>query len=312
MTTPPTATPPTATPPATTTTTTTAKETAGPRAGATAAVGVRARFCDLLVAEWIKLWSLRSTHWILGGSAPVVVGINANAAWSNADRLSRQFAEQTAPPPGMPEMLFDPLGTAFVDPAWQLLMIVAGSVGAIAVFGEYTSGLIRTTFAAVPARRAVMVARTTVMLAVMLVLGTVVAGASFGVTQAILRDHHGLSLGDPGALRAVVGAALLAPLCALVGMALGALVRHAAGTVVAVVGVLLLLPALFQGETYRWVKEIGNAMPLSAWHALVRNPERVHDVSRYPVSVTEAWIVFGAWSLVAVVVTVTAVHRRDV
>lgn len=302
------------TPPTATTATTTTRKTSGPRAGATAA-GVRARFRDLLVAEWIKLWSLRSTYWILGCSAPAVVGINANAAWSNADRLSRQPAAPTAPPPGMPEkpeMLFDPLGTAFVDPAWQLLMVVAGSVGAIAVFGEYTSGLIRTTFAAVPARRAVMVARTTVMAAVMLVLGTVVAGASFGVTQAILRDHDGLSLGDPGALRAVAGAALLAPLCALVGMALGALVRHAAGTVVAVVGVLLLLPALFQGETYRWVKEIGNAMPLSAWHALVQNPARVHHVSTYPVSVTEAWIVFGAWSLVAVVVTVTVVHRRDV
>ncbi|MGN9792914.1 ABC transporter permease [Streptomyces sp. OZ13] len=294
--------------------TTTAKAVPGPRVFA-AVAEVPARFRDLLVAEWIKLWSLRSTYWVLGGSAPVVVGINVNSAWSNADRLAQQYGRPAAPPPGMPEkpeMLFDPLGTAFVDPAWQLLMVVAGSVGAIAVFGEYTSGLIRTTFAAVPARRAVMAAKATVMTAVMLVLGVVVAGASFGVTQAILRDHHGLSLGDPGALRAVAAAALLAPLCALVGMALGALVRHAAGTVVAVVGVLLLLPALFQGETYRWVKEIGNAMPLSAWQALVRNPERDYSMSKYPVSVTEAWIVFGAWSLLAAIVAVAVVHRRDV
>lgn len=191
-------------------------------------------------------------------------------------------------------------------------MIVAGSVGALAVFGEYTTGLIRTTFAAVPARRAVMSAKAIVMAAVMLVLGTAVAGASFGATQAILRDHHGMSLGDPGALRAVVASALLAPLCALVGMALGALVRHAAGTVVAVVGVLLLLPSLFLGETYRWAKEIGNAMPLTAWRALVENPARDYGAEKYPVSVTEAWTVFGAWSLVAVVVAVAVVHRRDV
>jgi hypothetical protein len=129
-------------------------------------------------------------------------------------------------------------------------MVVTGSVGAIAVSGEYTSGLIRTTFAAVPDRRAMTAAKVTVMAVVMSALGAVVAGTSFGVTQAILRDHRGLSLGAPGALRAVAASALLAPLCALVGMALGAVVRHAAGTVVTVVGVLLLFPTLFHGETH--------------------------------------------------------------
>ncbi|MFF3559479.1 ABC transporter permease [Streptomyces sp. NPDC002574] len=292
----------------------TAQTVAEPTAYATA-LDSPARFRHLLIAEWIKLWSLRSTYWVLGCGPLAVIGINVNSALSNADRLAHQPELPPVPSPGLhevPRMFFDPLSSAFVDPAWQLLMVIAGSVGAIAVFGEYTSGLIRTTFAAVPARRAVMTAKVTVMAAVMLVLGTITAGASFGVTQAILQDHHGMSIGDPGALRAVAASALLAPLCALVGMALGALIRHAAGTVVAVVGVLLLLPALFTGETYRWVKETGNAMPLSAWGALVQNPGRDYIVAKYPVSVTEAWIVFGVWSLVAAAVAVVVVHRRDV
>ncbi|MFC9244859.1 ABC transporter permease subunit [Streptomyces sp. NPDC057136] len=280
----------------------------------TPALDSPARFRDLLTAEWIKLWSLRSTYWVLGIGPLAVLGINVNSALSNADRLAHQPELPPPPPPGFPAkpaMLFDAMSTAFVDPAWQLLMVLAGTVGALAVFGEYTTGLIRTTFAAVPARRAVVAAKVSVLAVVMLVLGTVVAGASFGVTQAILRDHHGLSIGDPGALRAVVASALLAPVCALVGMAFGALVRHAAGAVVAVVGVLLLLPALFQGETYRWVKEIGNAMPLTSWQALVQNPARDYNPDTYPVPVTEAWIVFGSWSFVAVIVAVAVVHRRD-
>ncbi|MFE7328508.1 ABC transporter permease [Streptomyces sp. NPDC057565] len=292
----------------------TAQTVAEPKAYATA-LDSPTRFHHLLIAEWIKLWSLCSTYWVLGIGSLAVIGINVNSALSNADRLAHQPELPPAPPPGRPElpqMLFDPLASAFVDPAWQLLMVIAGSVGAIAVFGEYTSGQIRTTFAAVPARRAVMTAKAAVMAAVMLVLGTVIAGASFGVTQAILQDHHGMSIGDPGALRAVAASALLAPLCALVGMALGALIRHAAGTVVAVVGALLLLPTLFMGETYRWVKEIGNAMPLTAWRALVQNPGRDYSVDKYPVSVTEGWIVFGAWSLVAAAVAVAVVHHRDV
>ncbi|MFG2498812.1 ABC transporter permease [Streptomyces sp. NPDC048441] len=268
----------------------------------------RARFRDLIAAEWIKLWSLRSTYWVLGVGALVVIGINMNSAWSNADRL----AHLPPPPDGLePHMRFDPLHTAFVDPAWQIFMVIAGSAGAISVFGEYTSGLARTTFAAVPDRRAVVAAKVAVVASVMLVLGTVVSGVSFGATQAILREYGGLSLGDPGALRAVAAAALLAPVCALVGMAVGALVRHATGTIVTTLVTLLLLPALFQGETYRWVKEIGNAMPLTAWQALVENPSMGFPQSKYPVSITEAWIVLAVWPLVAAVVTAVTVRRRD-
>ncbi|MEU5980200.1 ABC transporter permease [Streptomyces sp. NPDC047315] len=269
------------------------------------------RLRQLVAAEWSKLWSLRSTAWVLGVGALTVLGINVNAAVSNADRLARQ-----PPPPSgssvLPEMVFDPLHTAFVEPAWQLLIVLTAAVGGAVVFGEYASGLIRTTFAAVPDRRALVAAKVVVVSAVMLVFGAVVSGASFGITQGVLRDHGGLSPGDPGALRAVAAGALLAPVCALVGMAVGAVVRHPAASVGAVVAVLVLLPALFQGERHRWVKEIGNAMPLSAWRRLVVNPERTHGLGKYPLTVAEAWIVYGAWAVVAVAVAVWVVGRRDV
>ncbi|MET9297267.1 ABC transporter permease [Streptomyces sp. NPDC003077] len=277
-------------------------------------VPATARFRHLLAAEWIKLWSLRSTYLVLAGGALAVIGINVNSAVSNAAHLSEQAASPSEPPgiPDLPEYAFDALHTAFVDPAWQLLMIIAATVGAIAVFGEYTSGLIRTTFAAVPDRRAVVAAKATVVSAVMLALGTFVSGTSFGVTQAVLREHGGLSLGDPGALRAVTASALIAPLCALVGMAVGALIRHAAGSIVAVIALLLLIPTLLQGDRFRWVKEIGNAMPLSAWRWLVTNPARAHAPGPYPPTTTGAWLVYGGWAVVAVAVAMIVVRRRDV
>lgn len=268
----------------------------------------RARFRHLLAAEWIKLWSLRSTYWVLAGGALAVTGINVNSALTNLDWLSHQ------PPPRVevdPRMQFDALSSAFVDPAWQILMVVAGSVGALAVFGEYTSGLIRTTFTAVPDRRAVMLAKAVVVTAVMSALGAAVSVASFGVTQAILREYGGLSIGDPGALRSVVASALLVPLSALVGMAVGALVRHATGSIVTTLVALLLVPAFLQGDTYRWVKEIGNTMPVTAWNALIENPSMDYTPAKYAPTLTEAWIVFGAWPLAAVAVTVVAVRRRD-
>lgn len=267
----------------------------------------RARFRHLLTAEWIKLWSLRSTYWVLAVGALAVTGINVNSALTNLDWLSQQ-----GPPARMdPRMRFDTLSSAFVDPAWQILMVVAGSVGALAVFGEYTSGLIRTTFTAVPDRRAVMLAKAVVMTAVMTVLGAFVSVASFGVTQAILREHGGLSIGDPGALRAVAASALLVPLSALVGMAVGALVRHATGSIVTTLVTLILAPAFLQGDTYRWVKELGNTMPITAWNALIENPAMDRPPVKYAETITEAWIVFAAWPVAAVAVMVVAVRRRD-
>ncbi|MFD7133263.1 ABC transporter permease [Streptomyces sp. NPDC059894] len=273
-----------------------------------------ARFRQLLAAEWIKFWSLRSTAPVVAAGALTTLGICVNAAKANADRLAHQPDLPSAPAgkQDLPQMLYDPLTAAYVFPAWTLLVILVAALGASTVFGEYTSGLIRTTFTAVPDRRAVVTAKAGVVTAVTLALGGAVSGTSFGVTQAILRDHHGMSLGDPGALRAVTASALLLPLCALVGMAVGALVRHAAGAVVSVVGLLLLVPQLLTGERYRWVKEIGNTMPLTAWERLILPPGRDDDLGAYPVTVTEAWTVYGAWTAAAVAVAVLVVRHRDV
>lgn len=274
-----------------------------------------ARFTDLVAAEWIKFWSLRSTALVLAAGALTTLGICVNAAKANADRLAHQPELPPVPPggkPALPQMIYDPLGAAYVSPAWVLLMIIVAALGASVIFGEYTSGLIRTTFAAVPDRRAVVAAKVTVVTAVTLVLGAAVSVGSFGVTQAILRDHHGMSFADPGALRAVAASALLLPLCALIGMAVGAVIRHTAGAVVTVIGLLLVVPQLFTGERFRWVKEIGNAMPISSWDRLILNPARDYDLGKYPVTVTEAWCVYGVWAGVAVAVAVLVVGRRDV
>jgi hypothetical protein len=268
----------------------------------------RARFTDLLAAEWIKLRSLRSTWGALVAGALAVIGICANSARSNVHLIRAAGTEEQ-------RLAIDPMHAAFVPDAYLIVMITAGAVGAMSVSGEYASGLIRTTFAAVPARRQVIAAKAAVVAATLLAFGAVVAASSFGLTQAIYDEVRiGLPAGAPGAPRAVAASALLAPLCGLAGMALGALVRHVAGTVVAVVVVLAVLPRLFMGETYRWVKEIGNAMPVSAWSALVENPSARHVPVpvRYPVGIAEAWTVYGAWALAAVIIAVAVVHRRDV
>lgn len=269
-----------------------------------------ARFADLLAAEWIKLRSLRSTYWALGTSALVIIAFNANSA-----RI--HFADYPRMPPAMrnadPELA---LRDAFTSGAAMILILAAASIGAITIVSEYGTGLIRTTFAAVPARRSLMAAKVTVVTAVMTMYGAFTAGVSFAVTQAVLSGRNAdVSLSYPGAWRVVVASALLAPVCALAGMCLGALIRHSATTMVAITGVLLLLPA-FVTDRYRWTAAVRDALPFNAWTRLVdmsygRNPHVIHP-RFYPETVTGSWVVFGAWAAVAAVVAVLVVGRRDV
>ncbi|MEV0399350.1 hypothetical protein [Actinoallomurus sp. NPDC050550] len=268
----------------------------------------QARFRDLLAAEWTKLWSLRSTYWTLLLSGLVIIGLNVNAAVADYRNWPHYNADIRA--------IFVPIWAmrdAFPQGAGLVLMLAAGSVGAITLTGEYGTGLIRTSFAAMPARRSLVAAKLIDVTVVMLGYGTVVAGVSFWATQAILSGRHvGLSIGYPGAFPAVAASAVLAPVCALIGMGIGAIVRHSAATMVITAAVLLLLP-LFFTDHYRWTADIKHALPASAWGRLTDiGYGRFGFTVRHPTTTTEAWIALALWALTAAAVAVTVVHRRDV
>lgn len=268
-----------------------------------------ARFTDLLAAEWIKLRSLRSTYWALGASALALVAFNTNAARADYVNYPHYGASIHR------EFVYWALRDAFTQGAALMLVLACAGIGAITIVGEYATGLIRTTFTAVPDRRALVAAKVAVVTAVMTLYGALVAGVSFAATQAILDGRGaGVSIGYPGAWRVVVASALLAPVSALVGMGMGALIRHSATTMVLTTLVLLLLPS-FVTDTYHWTACVRNALPFNAWVRLVDVGYGTHPftlVSKYPTSVAGGWVVFGVWAAVSAVVAVVAVDRRDV
>ncbi|MFI6420319.1 ABC transporter permease [Streptomyces sp. NPDC050842] len=265
-----------------------------------------ARFRDLLAAEWMKLWSLRSTPWAFGVGAFAVLAVNLNATFADY-RNYPHYAQ------GIRD-LFVPIWAmrdAFTLGGAMVYMLAAGSIGALVIVGEYGTGQIRTTFAAVPDRRAVTAAKTLVLTGVMLVYGILVAAVSFAATQAVLSGRDaGMSIDYPGAPAAVAASALLAPVCALVGFGLGALLRHTATTIVTVTGVLLLLPALVDDRS-RWSATFLHALPQGAWRRLTQVGDSPVPVE-YPWTAGGAWTVYAAWSLGAAAVALIAVNRRDV
>ncbi|HTX28628.1 MAG TPA: ABC transporter permease [Streptosporangiaceae bacterium] len=219
------------------------------RAQASPPIAVRAR--DVLASEWTKFRSVRSTFWTLLVAVVTPIGSTLLVAVA----LSSQ-------PRGAPPI--DPMLPIFISLDYAVLAI--GVRGVMAFSTEYSTGLIRTTFAAVPHRRAVLAAKAAVTGAVTLVAGEIVAFATFFVAQALLSSHHlGVSLSHPGALGAVLADGLILPVTALMGVGLGAITRHTAGGIAAVVA-LIILPATLALLRPPWGGRLGRFTLLDAAH----------------------------------------------
>jgi ABC-2 type transport system permease protein len=178
--------------------------------------------------EWRKLRSVRSTWWTLAVFAAGMVG------------LAILIGLKT---PAHPDSSYDPTENGFAGLAIGQLAL--GALGVLALSTEFTSGSIRATFAAVPRRGWVLAAKAVVIAAVALGAGEVLAFLSFTVGQASV--PHGLvhaTLGQPGVLRAVLMAGAYPALIALIGLGLAALIRHTAGAISAMVGVVFVLPLI--------------------------------------------------------------------
>ncbi|MFF2845637.1 ABC transporter permease [Streptomyces sp. NPDC058001] len=268
----------------------------------------RAGMWDLLASEWLKLWSLRSMRWALGVSALAIILLNANAAY--ADYVNWPRYDDGIRSNFVPGWSYR---DAFTNNSGITLMLIAASLGSITVVSEYGTGLIRTTFAAVPARGSLMTAKLAVVTVVMTAYGVVVAGGSFWLTQAILAGRDvGISITYPGVVWGVLASALLAPVSALVGFGLGALIRHSATTIVANVVVLLLVPNFLSDDRY-WSATLNHALPFRAWQRLLQldAPLPTPQLPYPATGVAGSWLVFGMWGLVAGVVAVVVVGRRD-
>ncbi|MEU9038436.1 ABC transporter permease [Streptomyces sp. NPDC048352] len=262
------------------------------------------RFADLVRSEWIKMRSLRSTWWTIALISLFVIGSAAVAAIAN-NKLA------TPARSGHEPAAFQPF-TAFPTTGYMTLMLVAGAIGALGAVSEYSTGMIRTTTVAVPARGSVVLAKAVTTAGLWAAVGTLISLGSFLTAQAILNtEQAGVSLTHPGVLRALVASALLAPLCALVGLALGFLLRHGAATMITSTFVLLILPTLFSTST-RWSASVNHSTLMAAWKRLVQNWGPTPDSLAFMPTVSGSWLVCALWPLITLTLAVVLVRRRDV
>lgn len=183
--------------------------------------------------EWLKLRSLRSTWWVLAVYAAAMVGLAILALGVQTPGAMSASARAA----------FDPTEQGFEGAI--IGEILTGIVGVLAFTGEYSSGMIRSTLAAVPRRPLAFAAKVAVLGAAVLAASEVLSFAAFFAGEAALRSSvpHA-SLAEASVVRALLMGGAFLFLIALMGLGLGALFRHGAAAIGVLLGLMFALPLL--------------------------------------------------------------------
>ena len=201
--------------------------------------------------EWLKLRSVRSTAWIMLVFAAGLIGL-AVLVMRHQDWATMSAANRAS---------FDPANDSFAG--LTIGQLAFGVLGVLVITSEFSSGMIRATFAAVPRRPLLLAVKAAVLAAVTLVAGEILAFAAFAIGEAVLRSPapHA-TLGQPGVLRAVLMAGAYPALIALMALGLGAVIRHTAGAISAVVGILFVLPLILLPLGISIQNSVGQFLPM--------------------------------------------------
>lgn len=200
------------------------------------ASGDKVRLVDVARGEWIKFRSVRSSWLTLPIAAAVTVGLGMifTATAESGDIGSARAA-----------LLDGPVELALG--AIDLTAMIVGVLGVMIIAGEYATGLIRTTIAAVRSRTSILVAKAGVLGATTAVAAAITAAAALWLGQAVYAgDQATLALTDPDAIGVIVGTTTYLTGIALIGLALGAILRSTASAIGALVGAIFIAPPLMR------------------------------------------------------------------
>jgi ABC-2 type transport system permease protein len=272
---------------------------------ARADVGQPARrqgFGHLMLAEWTKIRSVRSTTWTLILFVIITVGFTALITWvtiANWNGLHAAARDARA--------ISDPTSIIFGASIYlgQLTICV---LGALVITTQYSTGVIRASLLAVPKRLPMLAAKIAVFGVLIFVLAEIVAFCSLFVGSAILHSRVSVSLSGPGVLRATLGAGLYLTMFGLFAMAIGALVRHTAGAISIAIGVAFVLPILagLLPDT-SFFNHLNAYLPQQAGSLIYQ----VHPASGQLLSGWEGFGVLGIWTVVLMAAAAWLLDRRD-
>ena len=255
------------------------------------------------LSEWTKLFSLRSTRYTLLAGIAATIAFAVIPALINASRWSTMSAHDKA--------TFNPLESSLIGV--NLAQLALGALGVLVISGEYSTGMIRSTFAAVPKRLPVLWAKAGVFGTVTFALALPAMLIAFFSAQAILHGHSfaghdiALSISDPGVARAVIGGALYLTLAALFGLSLGAIFRNTAAGISTFAGILFVVPPLLDVLPSSWNNAISPYLPSKAGQAIMQIGNPAHTLGPWT-----GIALFAGYTALTMAAAAVLLKRRDV
>ncbi|MFI6493665.1 ABC transporter permease [Streptomyces sp. NPDC050564] len=253
----------------------------------------------VLRSEWAKLWSLRST-WItlgLGLLFLVAFGVIAAAHYKSELNSGRPLRPDDAGATALSLSLF---GTNFAQ-------LALGVLGVLVTAGEYSTGMIRSTLAAVPRRLPVLWSKSAVFGLVALGVSLIGVVVVFPIASGIVSGTPAaLTFSHSGVVRSLLGAGLYLGLVGVIGTALGALLRSVAGGISVLVASLMLVPGLISLLPSSWQDNISPYLPSNAGESMFA---LTHDSTA--LSPTAGLVVFLGWTALALAGAAYRLVRTD-
>ena len=252
-------------------------------------------------AEWTKLRTLPGTFWLLAGVAVLTSAVSAAATAG------------THCPAGSCPVDITKLSLTGVIFGQAVVAVLA----VLVISGEYSTGMIRVTFTAMPRRPVVLAAKAGLAAALSLAAGVLAVAGSLLAGRLILpgngftvaRGFAGLSLAHGPTLRAAAGSVLYLALIALLSVGIATLVRDSAVAIGSVLGLLYLFPIVvtFLAADPHWQHRVQRYAPMPAG-LTIQDTTGLHGL---PISPWGGLGVLGLWAAGALVAGGLALWKRD-
>jgi ABC-2 type transport system permease protein len=270
-------------------------------------------FRGTLRSEFIKLFTLRSTFWLILIVVVLSVGIGLLIATVNPPARPG-----VAPTPTLGAAAQQAAATTDATVGTRFGELVLAVLGVLVISGEYGTGMIRSTFAAVPKRLPALLGKAIVLGITALVVGLVTI---YGTAAIIFPLLPGKKIhpdwGNWHLNESLIGGAIYLALIALIAFSIGAIIRNSAGGIAAALGLVLVLPGvvtLIGGLTQAtWVQSIATILPTSAGGNLFSYTQSKTAVVSGVLSLNRldgGLILFG-WFVVLFIVAAVLLKRRD-
>lgn len=259
----------------------------------------------VLRSEWIKLMTLRSTWITILAILAVIIGFGVLSALVASGSVTPSSNSGGGPPTAA--MMRSPLNT--VMSGANLAVLIVAVMGSIIGAREFASGLIRTTFAAVPRRLPVLWAKLIAFTFLMLPIVLVGVIAVFFLGMEILEGSGSESVAwsDDGVARSVFGLGFYIVGLGIIGLALGILLRGTAASIGVVIGAVIFIPALATALLPDSWDEVLKYLPSNAGAAFT-TASQVGGILLEP---GIGAMVFAAWIVIAIAGAAWAILRRD-